>query len=157
MGMEIERKFLVEGDEWRGKAAGVPMRQGYLVTGPPTSVRVRIAGKDARLNIKKALGGVTDIVRHEFEYPVPLADAEAMLELLTEGHCIEKTRYRVDHEGALFEVDVFHGVNEGLIVAEIELKAPDQPFPRPPWLGREVSGDRRYLNSALSVSPFSSW
>jgi len=157
MGTEIERKFVVTGDGWRQGATGVAMRQGYLVTGPPVSVRVRIAGEDARLNIKKAVGEVTNIVRHEFEYPIPLADAEAMLDALAEGHSVEKTRYRVDYQGALFEVDVFEGLNAGLVVAEIELETPEQAFPKPPWLGEEVSGNRRYLNSALSITPFSSW
>ena len=157
MGLEIERKFLVKGEPWRQAPDGVPMRQGYLVTGPPVSVRVRVAGGSARLTLKKAATGTGNLVRHEFEYPVPLEEAEAMLGSLAEGGLVEKTRYRVPCEGFVFEVDVFHGENAGLVVAELELSAPDQPFPRPPWLGEEVTGDPRYLNAALARRPYRRW
>lgn len=157
MGVEIERKFLVRGEGWRGRDPGMRMRQGYLVTGPPVSVRVRIAGGRAILNLKRAVGEVTSVVRHEFEYEVPLEEGEAMLASMATGYEIDKTRHRVVHEGMTWEVDEFHGENAGLVVAEIELDSADQAFARPDWLGEDVSGDGRYLNSALSRKPYGRW
>ena len=148
MGTEIERKFLVTDETWRRHAQpGQAMRQGYLYVGPPTAIRVRTAGDRAWLNIKKATLAVT---RAEFEYPIPLEDAQAILDHLCEGYIIEKTRYKI-------EIDEFHGVNGGLIVAEVELDHEDQPFKKPSWVGEEVSGDPRYLNSHLSRRPYSQW
>lgn len=154
MATEIERKYLVTGDGWRGDHVGVPIRQGYLAVTDRSAVRVRTEGDEAYLNIKQA---TLDIQRTEFEYPVPLADANHMLGRLCVGHVIEKTRYEIAHQGFTWEVDVFHGANEGLVVAEIELESRDQTFERPPWLGEEVSGDPRYLNSSLSQTPYSQW
>ena len=154
MGKEIERKFLVIDQRWKEGVTGVPYRQAYLAVGPPLAVRIRIAGARAFLNIKKS---TLDITRDEFEYPIPLEDAEAMLNGLCEGNPIEKVRYTVPHGGMLWEVDVFEGANHGLVVAEIELSDPDQHFDRPPWLGQEVSGDPRYLNTSLSRNPYSRW
>lgn len=154
MGKEIERKFLVVGNAWRENARGVSCRQGYLCVGPPVAVRARIMGGRATLNIKKA---TLDIARDEFEYPIPTEDAEVLLESLCEGCLIEKTRYQVAFEGNSWEIDEFHGHNAGLVVAEIELEDPDQPFARPPWLGVEVSGDPRYLNSSLAGCPYCQW
>ncbi len=154
MASEIERKFLVISDAWRDGQAGAPMRQGYLAVTERSAVRVRAEGDAAFLNIKQA---TLDIQRHEFEYPIPLADANHMLDHMCVGHLIEKTRYKVNHAGFTWEIDVFHGVNEGLVVAEIELTSPDQPFECPPWVGAEVSGDARYLNSSLSQTPYSQW
>ena len=115
---------------------------------------MRVAGLEAFLTIKKS---TADITRDEFEYPIPIEDAEAMLNGLCEEHPIEKVRYKVTYGGMLWEVDVFEGANEGLVVAEIELSSPDQDFERPPWLGEEVSGDPRYLNTSLSRNPYSRW
>jgi len=163
MGKEIERKFLVIGKRWKEGATAVRYRQGYLAVGPPVAVRIRIAGAEAFLTIKKSTLTICeattncDITRDEFEYPIPIEDAEAMLNGLCEGDPIEKVRYRVTYGGMLWEIDVFEGANEGLVVAEIELSHPDQDFERPPWLGEEVSGDPRYLNTGLSRNPYSQW
>ncbi|TWT51596.1 CYTH domain protein [Thalassoglobus neptunius] len=151
MGIEIERKFLVAGDFRTGRS--VPFRQGYLSRDPERTVRVRIAGDRAWLTIKSL---TNDTTRQEFEYEVPVSDAEEML-ALCDGPLIEKYRWFVDYEGMLWEVDEFLGDNAGLIVAEIELTAEDQPFEKPPWLGDEVTGDRRYHNSSLVKMPFKSW
>ena len=156
MAVEIERKFLVEGDGWREQVAhGVPMRQGYLA-GPPAarcSVRVRIAGSCAFLNIKSLARG---IARDEYEYPLPPADAARMLETLA-GDVVAKLRHHVLVDGCLFEVDEFEGENAGLVVAEIELDAVDAEFPRPVWLGREVSHLERYYNQNLARRPYARW
>jgi len=154
MATEIERKFLVKGDGWRRNARAAACRQGYLAAGPPVAVRIRIMDGNATLNIKKA---TLNIERLEFEYEIPKVDAEQMLDQLCEGYIIEKTRYRVQHAGMLWEIDEFAGANEGLVVAEIELERPDQEFEKPPWLDREVSGDPRYLNSSLSRKPYTLW
>lgn len=155
MGTEIERKFLVLSDAWRAESdGGVLMRQGYLCVGPPTSVRVRLDGGRAFLNIKQS---TLDIQRAEFEYAIPVADAEELLATRCVGATVEKTRHRVAHGGLVWEVDVFHGANAPLIVAEVELDAPDQDFERPAWVGEEVSGDPRYLNTYLSLHPYGVW
>jgi len=155
MGTEIERKFLVTGDGWRAHAERpIRYRQGYLASDPGCSVRVRIGGDEARLNIKSATLGVT---RLEFEYPLPLADAELLLERLCRRPLIEKTRHRVLYRGHEWEVDVFAGENEGLVVAEIELEREDEPFARPSWLGEEVSDDPRYYNVSLVTRPYKDW
>ena len=156
MGVEIERKFLVIGDAWRGAVShSQAMAQGYLA-GPPAarcSVRVRIAGDDAFLNIKSLTLGIE---RDEYEYAIPRADAERMLATLA-GERVEKVRHHVDVEGHLFEVDEFRGENAGLVVAEIELQAVDAPFPRPSWLGAEVSHLARYYNLNLATHPYARW
>ena len=154
MGTEIERKFLVSGDSWRADAYAVSCRQGYLAVGPPVAVRVRIMGGKATLNVKKA---TLDITRDEFEYQIPEHDAEEMLNSLCEGYIIEKTRYRAEYGGKTWEIDEFGGANSGLVVAEIELNRADEVFLKPTWLGAEVSGDPRYLNSSLSRRPYSLW
>ncbi len=160
MGIEIERKFLVVGEGWRAAAdEGTLIRQGYLtrVTGPgaaPASVRIRIAGDRAFLNIKSAELGIR---RLEYDYPVPVNEAEEMLARLCIGHAVEKTRYHVRHAGHLWEVDIFSGDNEGLAVAEIELAHEDEPFERPDWVGAEVSSDPRYYNVYLADHPYRSW
>lgn len=156
MGIEIERKFLVVGDAWRADIArSVEMRQGYLA-GPPAarcSVRIRREGGQAFLNIKSV---ATGIVRDEYEYAIPADDASRMLTTLA-GDRVEKNRHYVDVDGHTFEIDEFTGANAGLIVAEIELDAADAQFPRPHWLGAEVSALARYYNLNLAARPYSSW
>ncbi|NUM56166.1 MAG: CYTH domain-containing protein [Candidatus Hydrogenedentes bacterium] len=154
MGTEIERKFLVPNDTWLQTGAGQRCVQGYLAYGPPVAVRVRIMDGVATLNIKTATVSIT---RHEFEYEIPLADAHALLTTSCHGTAIEKTRHCVEYGGKTWEVDVFEGANAGLVVAEIELDSEDEPYERPPWLGTEVSGDPRYLNTSLCQHPYSQW
>ena len=154
MGIAIERKFLVSDARWRALGVGVAMRQGYLSSHPDRVVRVRIEGDAAMLTIKGRSVGAS---RSEWEYPIPLADAEQFLASLCEQPLIEKTRYRIEHQGMLWEVDEFFGANAGLVVAEIELEAEDQPFSRPDWLGAEVTDDARYYNANLIAHPFSAW
>ncbi|MFE8644540.1 CYTH domain-containing protein [Sphingomonas sp. NCPPB 2930] len=152
MAIEIERKFLVTGDAWRA-APGTRYSQGYLNRDKARTVRVRIAGDQGFLTIKGVSVGAT---RAEFEYPVPLADAQEMLSLC-DGPVVQKTRHRVVHDGLAWEVDAFLGDNAGLVVAEIELASENQAFALPDWVGREVTGDPRYFNSSLAVHPFSAW
>ena len=155
MATEIERKFLVRNDQWRNQAdSGRRMRQGYMSGGEQASVRVRVQGEQAFLNIKSATLGVW---RREFDYPIPLRDAEEMLEYLCEVPLIEKTRFHVEHAGHTWEVDVFEGDNAGLVVAEIELDSEDQAFEKPAWAGDEVSHDPRYYNVCLVKHPFKEW
>ena len=155
MGVEIERKFLVVDDTWRAVASpGMRYRQGYLSTDPNSSVRVRVSGDRAWLNIKSATVGVT---RLEYEYEIPSADAHAILEELCVKPLIEKTRFIVEHDGRTWEVDVFEGDNAGLVVAEIELQAADEAFNLPAWAGEDVSEDVRYYNQRLVEHPYSSW
>jgi len=155
MALEIEHKFLVSGEGWRAAAdAGSRMSQGYLARGERLSVRVRIAGDRAWLNIKHAR---TLIVRHEVELDLPLNDARELLEHACELGRVEKTRYRVPHAGHVWEVDVFHGENEGLVLAEIELAREGEPFQHPGWLGEDVSLDPRYLNQNLARRPWPGW
>ncbi|MCG5537484.1 CYTH domain-containing protein [Halorhodospira sp. 9622] len=155
MAQEIERKFLLSGDDWREHAdTGQRMRQGYLVGAQRASIRVRVAGEQAWLNIKSATLGVE---RREYEYPIPLRDAEEMLAELCERPQIEKVRYEVPWAGHTWEVDVFEGDNAGLVVAEIELGDADEDFECPPWVGEEVSDDPRYYNVCLIHNPYSQW
>ncbi|WP_036292969.1 CYTH domain-containing protein [Methylosinus sp. PW1] len=154
MGVEIERKFLVTRELWRPRNDGVAFRQGYLSRAEDRVVRVRIAGGAAFLTIK---GRTSNVTRSEFEYPVPVEDAQIMLDRLCERPLIEKTRYEEVFGGHIWTVDVFLGENDGLIIAEIELGSEEESFDRPGWLGREVSGDPRYFNSELSKRPFGYW
>ncbi len=154
MSREIERKFLVVSDAWRAHAEGVRIRQGYLSSRPEATVRVRVMGEKAFLTVKGLTRGVE---RLEFEYEIPKADAEAMLESIAERPILQKTRWRVEDEGCLWEIDEFEGENAGLVVAEIELPSADAAFPRPAWLGREVSSEARYFNSNLLARPWSAW
>lgn len=153
MACEIERKFLVVSPAWRGQDEGVSIRQGYLSIDPARTVRVRLAGETAFLTIKGLAEG---IVRPEFEYPIPTADAHALLELCPHP-VVEKTRHEVPHAGKIWQVDEFHGANRGLVLAEIELESADEAVELPSWVGTEVTGDPRYQNSSLSVRPFASW
>mgnify|MGYP003575993327 CR=1 FL=1 len=152
MGIEIERKFLVLGDEWRA-APAVYFSQGYLNRDKARTVRVRIAGSEAFLTVKGQSVGAT---RAEFEYPIPLWDARELL-ALCEQPLIEKNRRKILHEGFVWEVDEFLGENLGLVVAEIELPTEDTVFALPAWAGAEVTSDERYFNSNLSRKPFSHW
>lgn len=152
MAKEIERKFLVK-DSWQPQSAGVKIAQGYLSTVPERTVRVRIKGEKGYLTIKGKNAGIS---RAEFEYEIPLQDAEEMLQL-AEQPILVKTRYLEQQEDFTWEVDVFEGENQGLVVAEIELAAEDTEFYKPAWLGQEVSGDVRYYNANLIKSPFSLW
>jgi adenylate cyclase len=161
MAIEIERKFLLNGDGWRGSIErSESMAQGYLVGAQAlrdgtarASVRARVAGEMAWLNIKAATAG---IARAEFDYPIPLADARILLASLCDG-VLEKTRHHVRVDGVLFEIDEFAGDNHGLIVAEVELPRVDAAFPRPSWLGREVSDQFRYYNVNLIAHPYRQW
>ena len=153
MGTEIERKFLVTSDRWRHGATGTPFVQGYLSTVPERTVRVRRMGDAGTLTIK---GKAAGIARCEFEYPLPLGDTLALLELC-ERPLISKIRHRVTHEGTLWEVDVFGGENAGLVVAEVELTHPEEQVALPDWVGDEVTHDPRYLNANLVKRPFTSW
>jgi adenylate cyclase len=154
VGVEIERKFLLAGDGWRALGAPVLLRQGYLSSDPARVVRVRVEGGHACMTIKGKSVGAT---RGEWEYPIPLADANELLERLCEQPIVEKYRRRIDFAGNTWEVDEFLGANEGLVLAEIELGAEDQLFDKPDWIGDDVTGDRRYYNSNLVRHPFSSW
>ncbi|NLX17974.1 MAG: CYTH domain-containing protein [Desulfobulbus sp.] len=154
MAQEIERKFLLKNERWRGLAEGVLYRQGYLCASPERTVRVRIAGDRGYLAVK----GVTlGTVRSEFEYIIPLSDAMEMLDTLCPQPQIEKKRYTIPYQGRIWEVDEFFGLNKGLIIAEIELASEDEHFDRPEWIGREVTGDTRYYNAALCTMPYTAW
>lgn len=155
MGIEIERKFLVANDGWRKDIISeIRLKQGYLANQERASVRVRIGGDKAYLNIKSA---TLNIRRSEFEYEVPVRDAEEMLEQVAIRPFIDKTRYRVKCGEHVWEVDLFHGENEGLIVAEIELETEDESFKMPEWVGDEVSGNAKYFNACLVKHPFCKW
>lgn len=155
MNLEIERKFLVKDDAWRQDAvASAELRQGYLANTATSSVRVRVAGSEGWLSVKGMRAGRT---REEFEYPIPLSDAVALLDGFTEGPPVEKIRHRVPVGGHEFEVDEFQGANRGLVVAEVELDDANEEFPRPRWLGDEVTDDARYYNFRLAGQPFCDW
>lgn len=154
MGIEIERKFLVVGDDWKYQTECVFMRQGYICSDPGRIVRVRIEGERAMLTIK---GKTVGISRGEWEYAIPLEDARQLLDTLCEKPLIEKNRYRIPFGGFVWEVDEFFAENAGLIVAEIELESETQFFVKPDWLGQEVSQDSRYANANLFKHPFQAW
>lgn len=154
MAKEIERKFLVKLEAWKPLSAGKYYKQGYLNSQKERVVRVRIAGDKGQLTIKGITTGVT---RAEFEYAIPTEEAGLMLDNLCEKPLIEKHRHKETHGGKVWEIDVFHGDNEGLVVAEIELASEGETFERPEWLGEEVSSDPRYFNSNLLKNPYKSW
>ena len=154
MGREIERKFLLRNEDWRGLAVGKSCVQGYLAGSVECCVRVRIAENTATLSIK---GATTGAGRSEFEYGIPLEDARQILATLVREPLIEKTRYTIEYKGFLWEIDEFHGRNQGLIVAEIELEHADQSFEKPAWIGEEVTGDPRYYNANLARAPYGEW
>lgn len=150
MATEVERKFLVASDDWRAGASGACYCQGYIDTSDDTTVRIRIAGQDAFITVK---GPTLGIARAEFEYPIPLDDAQAMLRDLCRQPLIQKTRYDVPYGGKTWSVDVFGAENSGLVIAEVELEHPSEQVALPPWVGAEVTHDPRYRNSALSSAP----
>lgn len=159
MATEIERKFLVINDGWREKVSRQDTyRQGYLhrfdINEDKCSMRVRVANDKAFLNIKSATLGIQ---RTEYDYAIPIADANEMLDHFCCGSVIEKTRYFVTQNQHTWEIDVFDGDNAGLIVAEIELASADEDFARPDWLGEEVSDDPRYYNVCLVEHPYKAW
>ena len=154
MGKEIERKFLVRGNAWRTLAKGAAYRQGYLNSAKERTVRIRAIGDRAVLTIKGLIVGAT---RPEYEYEIPLADCNEMLDTLAEKPIIEKTRYKVPFAGLTWEIDEFCGENAGLIVAEVELVSEGQAFKKPEWVGEEVTSDPRYFNSNLIKHPYARW
>lgn len=155
MAIEIERKFLLAGDQWREQVLSKSkFSQGYLSRIAERTVRVRVADERGWLTVKGKSCGAS---RTEFEYEIPVAEAQQMLDQLCEQPIINKWRYRVEFKGHLWEIDQFLGNNEGLVVAEVELKREDEEFSRPNWLGREVTHDHRYFNSNLIEHPFKEW
>lgn len=154
MGIEIEKKFLLAGNDWKQLAAGTAYRQGYLNSAKERTVRVRTIDVKGFMTVKGISVGAT---RLEFEYEIPFEDANALLDVLCEKPLIEKNRYKVDYKGFIWEIDEFFGENEGLIVAEIELESEEQEFDKPEWVGEEVTGDSRYFNSNLIKDPYSQW
>ncbi|MFZ1828266.1 MAG: CYTH domain-containing protein [Candidatus Competibacteraceae bacterium] len=155
MATEIEHKFLLRDDRWRSQVErSARLRQGYLISDARCSVRVRIAEGQGFLNIKS---GTLGIQRSEYEYPIPLAEAEEILDTLCEKPLLEKTRHYLKFDQHLWEIDEFSGENAGLIVAEVELSRIDEPFAQPDWLGEDVSHDIRYYNSQLARHPYQTW
>lgn len=155
MGTEIERKFLIANDHWREHASGGKRYiQGYLGGNDACSVRIRLEGDQANLNIKSRTLGIQ---RSEYEFAIPHQEAETILHSLCNKPLIEKTRHHVTHDEHVWEIDVFSGENEGLVVAEIELTSVDEIFTIPDWVGDEVSGDQRYYNVCLVSNPYKNW
>lgn len=155
MPIEIERKFLLKNNSWRDEVVrSMRIRQGYLGTIDKASVRVRVQGDDANINIKSA---TLDMRRMEYEYSIPLNEAEEMLDQLSSGPQIDKTRFIVERGIHVWEIDEFYADNAGLIVAELELKSEDEAYESPDWLGDEVTEDPRYYNVNLSKHPFKDW
>lgn len=153
MPVEIERKFLVANDDWKQAVdSETVMEQGYL-GGDQCSIRVRLEGEQARLNIKSLTRGIR---RTEFEYPIDFADAKQMLRDFA-SNTVSKTRHYVQHGSHRWEIDVFAGANSGLVVAEIELDGEQESFQKPGWLGKEVSHDPRFLNVSLARHPYQDW
>lgn len=153
--LEIERKFLVSGDYKPYVRESLRISQGYICTLPGRTVRVRTKGDKAFLTIK-GRPAEGHLGRFEWEKEIPVDEALELMKLCLPG-ILDKTRHLVDYEGHVFEVDEFHGVNEGLVIAEVELLSENEKFERPDWLGKEVTGDRRYYNSYLSQCPYSEW
>ena len=154
MATEIERKYLVVGDAWRALGSGTTYRQGYLSTVKERTVRVRVVGDRGTLTIKGLTVGAT---RTEYEYDIPVDDANHMLDDLCEQPVIDKTRFIVEYAGLTWEIDEFAGANAGLIVAEVELDSEDQAIELPDWIGEEVSHDPRYFNANLIAHPYTAW
>ncbi len=154
MALEIEHKFLVKGNEYRTLAEPKLYRQGYLSIEANKEIRVRMAGEKCCVTVKSK---INETMRQEFEYTIPCKDARIMLDQLCNGLIVEKYRYRIPFEGKIWEVDEFLDKNAGLVVAEIELEYEGEHFKKPDWIGKEVSGDDRYLNAALALNPYKNW
>ncbi|MRR23471.1 CYTH domain-containing protein [bacterium] len=155
MSTEIERKFLVCGEFMDKATESTEIVQGYLSSSPGNTVRVRVRNGKGYITVK-GKAGVSGIERYEWEMEIPVSDARELLKVC-EPFPVEKTRYLVPYGGHIFEVDVFHGENSGLVMAEIELDSADEAFEKPPWLGEEVSFDPRYFNAALAAKPYNRW
>ncbi|MDN5285512.1 MAG: hypothetical protein JWR38_1786 [Mucilaginibacter sp.] len=155
MGIEIERKFLVDAIQWQqlSKPVGTNFKQGYIVNDATKTIRIRVTDQYACLTFKGETLGFT---RSEYEYTIPIEDGIEMLDKFA-GPIIQKTRYCINFENKLWEVDVFSGDNEGLIVAEIELEQENEQFKLPHWVTQEVTGQEKYYNSNLSAHPFKEW
>ncbi|ULJ60536.1 CYTH domain-containing protein [Wielerella bovis] len=152
--LEIERRFLLKTDTWREHAsAPKTLQQGYLSVEKERTIRVRIVGEQAWLTLK---GYISDATRSEFEYEIPLADAQMMMDTLCPFK-IQKNRYLVEYSGYTFEIDEFFGDNAPLILAELELPSEDTDYPRPDWLGEEITADGRFTNAYISQHPYSTW
>jgi adenylate cyclase len=151
--VEIERKFLIKNEDWKPKGNGINIKQGYLSVDPERVVRVRITNDKAFITIK---GKPKGIVRIELEYEIPKNDAEVMLGMCL-NFLVEKTRFEEQINNMIWEIDVFEGLNKGLVMAEIEMEDEKQKIDLPDWIGEEVSLDRRYYNSYLSMNPYSKW
>ena len=155
MGKEIERKFLVDHSLWNKveKPVGRHFRQGYILVDPNKTIRVRTTDTKAWLTIKGITVGAS---RLEYEYEIPLNEGTELLDNFAEAE-LEKTRYEITHEGKLWEVDVFEGDNNGLVMAEIELETETESFKTPHWINKEVTEDKKYYNSNLTKNPFKDW
>ncbi|MDN0074367.1 CYTH domain-containing protein [Crenobacter sp. SG2303] len=153
MALEIERRFLVQGDAWRVGAVGERYRQGYLSVDPARTVRVRVVGDQAWLTLKSQISAAS---RHEFEYVIPRADADAMMDAMC-PMVVDKIRYKIVYQGFTWEVDEFFGDNAGLVLAEIELPDEATVFETPAWIGTEVTQDGRFTNAYLSTHPYTRW
>ena len=151
---EIERNFLVTNDAWRENASAILFCQGYINPETGCLVRIRIEGEQGYLTIKGPKQGIS---RAEFEYEIPLKDAEILLQTMAHKPLIHKTRYKVKVAEHIWEIDEFLNENAGLIIAEVELQCEDEAFKKPLWLGKEVTHDARYRNAALAKKPFSQW
>jgi len=154
MGKEIEKKFLIANEDWRGLAEGLHYFQGYLSTQKDKTVRVRTIGEKGFLTVK---GRTIGEARLEFEYEIPVKDARELLRELCHQPLIEKKRHKIPFDGFTWEVDEFAGENQGLIFAEIELKYEGQTFSKPQWIGKEVTGDSKYYNANLVNTPYRDW
>jgi adenylate cyclase len=155
MALEIERKFLIRDDSWTAAVTGSGrITQGYFARTPLLRARIRIYGSKGFITLKSEAG---QLVRHEYEYEIPKADAVEMIKQFSVEPIINKIRYDVPYSGVVWAVDVFEGANSGLVIAEAELKRADQVLAIPPWAGREVTSDRRYGNSNLARYPFVTW
>jgi len=154
MGTEIERKFLVSSEGWREGPPGLRCRQGYLLARPDCTIRVRVMGDQGYLTIK---GPPQGLARPEYEYPLPVVEANELLDSFCPTLRVEKCRHLREHAGHTWEVDEFLGENAGLVMAEVELERPDEPVQFPAWIGVEVSGDPRYQNASLAKRPYRDW
>lgn len=154
MGKEIEKKFLVKKDIMKSVPKGISLRQGYLSTDKSRTVRVRTDEKKAYITLKGISSGP---VRDEFEYEIPVTDANEILEKMCITPVIEKKRFKLDINELTWEIDTFYGDNEGLVIAEVELKDEEQTIIKPDWVGEEVTGDPKYFNSNLVKNPYKTW